>query len=397
MSTFVIKNSRIVSRDCILDDYAAVISDGRIENLVAAGEDNLLQLAGYETVDAGGRYLVPGYIDLHMHGAMSHLADWGPDRLARLCEALPAFGVTGFLPALTPQKDPDLEAGHLKELSAASYAGTAILGFFLEGHYLAMSGSITSIPRDYSPERVRELIAALQPYRVIFGISPEVPGICGLLPIMTQYGAPAFITHTRATAQQTEEAILAGAVHATHFYDVFPYPGDKEPGVRGCGTVEAILASDRTSVDFILDGEHVEPLAVKLALKALSPDRVCLITDANVNAGMPPGIYPSMGGQEITVAYEGAPARLGPNSQCPGGLNGSGLTMDRAVRNAVSLVGLPLPQAVAMASANPARVLGLDWRKGQIKPGYDADLLLLDETLRVTDTWIAGRHVFSEQ
>ena len=164
--------------------------------------------------------------------------------------------------------------------------------------------------------------------------------------------------------------------------------------MRGCGTVEAILANDQTTADFILDGEHVNPLAVRVALKALGPDRVCLCTDANLNAGMPPGIYTSLGDQEITVAYPGAPARLGPKTHSPGGLCGSGLTMDRAMRNAISLLGLPLTQAVAMASTNPARILGLGCRKGRVAPGYDADLVLLDEQLTVTANWVGGRLLY---
>jgi N-acetylglucosamine-6-phosphate deacetylase len=126
-----------------------------------------------------------------------------------------------------------------------------------------------------------------------------------------------------------------------------------------------------------------------MALACKGPERVALITDANVGAGLGGGRY-RFAGQELVISRAGAAARLGAGSPAPGALAGSGLTMDQAVRNAVKLLGLELFQAVRMASANPAAVLGLGARKGQVRAGFDADLVLLDEALRVTRTWIGG-------
>ena len=212
---------------------------------------------------------------------------------------------------------------------------------------------------------------------------------------MAEGGTPVFITHTSADVAQTQAAIEAGACHATHLYDVFYAPPETDPGVRPCGAVEAILADPRASVDFLADGEHVDSTAMKVMLLCKGPDRICLITDANVGAGLPPGTY-NFGSNEITFAYEGAPARMTANSALPGALAGSGLTLNRAVANAMEMLGIDLPQAVRMASANPAAVLGLDGRKGQIKPGYDADLTLFDEDLTVRQTWVAGQRRFGE-
>jgi N-acetylglucosamine-6-phosphate deacetylase len=212
---------------------------------------------------------------------------------------------------------------------------------------------------------------------------------------MSADGVPVFITHTKANVQQTTDAINAGVCHATHFYDVFPCPPVTDPGVRPCGAVEAVLADHHVSVDFILDGEHVDPIAVKMALQCKGPDRVCLITDANKGAGLPPGRYAALG-SEVDFKYPGAPARMTENTKHPGALAGSGLTMDRAVRNAIKMLSVDVPQAIRMASTNPAQVLRLAG-KGQIKEGFDADLVLLDNSLNVCNTWAGGVCRYSKQ
>ncbi len=202
---------------------------------------------------------------------------------------------------------------------------------------------------------------------------------------MAKGNNPVFMTHTKADAKQTGRAIELGASHATHFYDVFPSPEETDPGVRPCGAVEAILADPAVSVDFILDGEHVDPVAVKMALRSKGADKVCLITDANIGAGLEPGVY-MFGKEQVRYSHVGAPARLVKNNA----LAGSGLTMDQAVRNAVRMLDLDISQAVRMASANPAKVLGLDESKGRIMEGYDADLVLMNSKFRVLQTWIRG-------
>jgi len=239
------------------------------------------------------------------------------------------------------------------------------------------------------------MIESSRPYPAIFSISPEFAGVLDLIPIMAQNGTPVFMTHTAANVEQTQAAIDAGVRHATHFYDVFPSPPVTEPGARPCGAVEAVLADPRVSVDFILDGEHVQPVALKMALQCKGPAGVCLITDANIGAGLPPGKKFRFGTYDVVFAYEGGPARITDNGPLPGGLAGSGLTLDAAVRNAVRLLGVGLPQAVRMASANPARVLHLEGSKGRVGEGFDADFVLLSKELRVKKTWVGGEPRFA--
>ena len=240
--------------------------------------------------------------------------------------------------------------------------------------------------------RVEAIIAAVKPYNAIFSISPDVEGIEDLIPIMSKNSTPVFITHTAASVEQTQLAIELGACHATHFYDVFPCPEVTELGVRPCGAVEAILADKRMSVDFILDGVHVDPVAVKMALacKSEGPGRVCLITDSNVGAGLDPGRFVFGGSGDIEFAYKGAPARKVEDKT----LAGSGLTMDQALRNAVKWLDIDLPEAVKMVSTYPAKIIGVDDRKGKLDIGYDADFVVLDSNLEVLQTWINGKCFF---
>lgn len=395
MSKLLIKNANVILPDSLLENQCVLCQAGKIAQIAPVGDFNKASAA--DIVDAAGKYLAPGFIDLHFHGIQSYLVDNGTDDLENICKILTQYGVTGFLPTVCPlPKGKDAE--FVKSLTCIQSQGAQIFGFHLEGPFLTLTGALPSEALgDANTDRVKALIEAVKPYKAIFSIAPDFKGIEKLLPIMSGDNTPVFITHTKADVKQTQTAIEAGARHATHFYDVFPCPVETDSGVRPCGAVEAILADDRVSVDFILDGEHVDPVAVKMALKCKGPDSVCLITDSNIGAGLGSGKFVGIGNEEVEFAYPGAPARGTQNSKYPGGLYGSGLTMDLAVKNSVKMLDIDLPLAVKMASANPAKVLRIDNRKGQIKEGFDADMLLLDENLRIEQTFIAGKCCYRKQ
>ncbi|MCG8311390.1 MAG: amidohydrolase family protein [Cytophagales bacterium] len=333
-------------------------------------------------------YIVPGFIDLHIHGIHFNLVDHGTEDLSKICRILPQYGVTGFLPTVTPRPRGEDNA-FLEALSRTRTEGAEILGFHLEGPFLKITGSLSDEAiSETDISRVQSLIEAAKPYKAIFSVSPDVEGIEKLIPLMAGYNTPVFITHTAATVQQTRTAIELGARHATHFYNVFPCPVEKDPGVRPCGVVEAVLADERVSVDFILDGVHVDPVAVKMALacKSGGPGRVCLISDSNIGAGLDPGHFVFGNSGEIAFANKGGPARLVRDNT----LAGSGLTMDQALRNAVRWLGIDLPEAVKMVSTYPAEIMGMGHRKGKLQGGYEADFVILDKQLNVLQTWIGG-------
>ncbi len=398
MDRLIIDNAAVILPDGIRERQQVCCEDGKIVAVLpmpvaaetAAG-------MGTRRLDAKGAYLAPGYIDLHLHGMQHARLDDGPDALVALCALLPRYGVTACLPTLTPRvKGPDAAFARSMAAAVTRTTGAKVLGFHFEGPFLAITGALP--PEALGPvdlPRAQALRQAVAPLPAVFSVSPEFKGLSDLLPVMTAGGVPAFITHTRAGVADTLAAVAAGARHATHFYDVFYAPDVSEPGVRPCGAVEVILADPRVSVDFILDGVHVDPMAVLMALQCKGPGGVCLITDANVGAGLPPGRYPAFG-EEIEIAFLGAPARMTAQSRQPGVLAGSGLTMDQAVRNAVHQLGVPPHQAVRMAGLNPASVLGCADRKGRIAPGYDADMILLDRDLKVRRTWVGGVEMYKE-
>lgn len=377
---------KIVTENVIVSGYL-VLDGGKIADVT-------LEKPQCEIEDRSDCYLLPGFIDMHIHGVHNFLVDDGPEALAGMCRTLPRYGVTGFLPTVSPSPMGQ-DSAYLKTLSTTSPEGTHILGFHLEGPFLALTGAFNKDAiGGGGADRVNALIAAAKPYMCIFSISPDVDGIFDLIPIMAQDDTPVFMTHTAANVQQAQKAIELGARHCTHFYDVFPCPPVSEPGVRPSGIVEAVLADPRVSVDFILDGVHVDPIAVKMALvaKQSGPGSVCLITDANVGAGFQPGTYTFGNMGDICFDYPGAPARSVKDHT----LAGSGLTLDVALRNAVKLLGLDLVAASKLLSYNPAKVLHLEKQKGLLASGYDADFVVLDGNLEVQSTWVSGKEFYKK-
>ncbi|MDR2816897.1 MAG: N-acetylglucosamine-6-phosphate deacetylase [Proteiniphilum sp.] len=378
---------RIITYSGIENGYLT-IKNGNIVDIGGLRPDN-------QVVDMDHAYILPGFIDLHIHGIHTSLVDNGAEALVDICRILPQYGVTGFLPTVSPLSKGE-DSAFLSLLAKTKIEGAEILGFHLEGPFLKITGALNSEAIAHSDSnRVKSLIDAAKPYKAIFSISPDVEGIENLIPLMADNNTPVFMTHTAANVKEAQRAIALGARHATHFYDVFPCPPVTEPGVRPCGAVEAILADERVSVDFILDGVHVDPVAVKMALacKAQGPGKVCLITDANVGAGLEPGRFIFGNSGEIYFSSKGSPARSVENNT----LAGSGLTMDQALKNAIKWLDINLVEASQLLSANPAKVLGIDDKKGKLAVGYDADFVVLDEKLEVLQTWINGKCFFEKK
>jgi len=390
MSALLIRQVRIVNPGREITAGDVLVRDGQI---VAVGT-----IPGFtgrpphdmSVIEGGGRLLTPGLIDLHSHGVMHSLYESGPDGLRAAARELGRFGVTTVLPTIVPQ----IREGWLELLASIAAAIPSvhevnIPGLHIEGPFMAIGGAACpTLPGDLG--LLERIIAACDGRLAAMSLSPDAPEIVPVIARLRERKIPVFITHTRASVEQTEAALDAGATHATHFYDVFYAPAETDPGVRPVGVVEAVLADPRATVDFIADGVHVHPTAIRAAVAAKSFAGVILITDSNIGAGLPAGVYDTPWGYPVRVSPETAARHATKNT-----LAGSALTMDRGMANLLRWLDLPPEQIWAMGTLNPARLLGLT-RKGRLEAGADADLVLWNDDLRPAQTWVAGNCTYEK-
>jgi N-acetylglucosamine-6-phosphate deacetylase len=274
-------------------------------------------------------------------------------------------------------------AGRARERSVA---GAQVLGVHLEGPFLSAARAGGMDPSSFLLPDLRaleRLLSAASGTVRMMTLAPELPGALDLIRALVRAGAIASIGHSEAGYEEAREAVRAGVSAATHLFNAMPPFHHREPGLVG-----AALDLPEVSCELICDGVHVDPAALRLAYRAKGTVGVRLVTDAMAGAGMADGRYP-LGGAMVEV--RGGRALLGQERV----LAGSTLTMDVAVRNAVRFLGVPVQEAVAMASTNPARLLGVSNRKGAISVGMDADLVVLDENLLAGATMIDGRWIGS--
>jgi N-acetylglucosamine-6-phosphate deacetylase len=368
--------------------HSLAVDGGRVVALDPSEPD-----PDWQRVDAGGRLVTPGLIDLHVHGWGRWSFDDGPDHFPRIIEGMHRHGVTGVLPTVVPTCDP---AGlERMERIAAAVESTRELGsagLHVEGPFVAEAGAACDTRRG-DVGLLDDLLSACRGTVRAMTIAPDVENILPVIERLREREVAVFISHTRADYDQAQRAIDAGARHATHFYDVFYPPESVDGGVRPVGVVEAVLADPRCTVDFIPDGVHVHPGAIKLALAVKGPDGVAVVTDANVGAGLPEGVYDTPWGFPVEVGPRGGARNADPNHPKFGGLAGSALTMDAGLNHLRQWFDRPEEELVAMASSTPARIAGLEG-KGRLAVGSDADFVLwdrCDDRLVPRETWIAGR------
>lgn len=391
MSTLIIDDVLLLSPGRGVAHGRIVVQNGRI---VAAGPEAEVP-AGAVVVQGEGRLLTPGLIDMHTHGFQTFLYENGPEALMAAARALGRVGTTTILPTVVPTRAP----AWLEKLAGLASCvdaihGVCVPGFHLEGPFMALSGAACDlVPGDVG--LLNELVTACGNRVTVMSVSPDTPGIIPVIERLRELGIVPFVTHTRASIEQTQAAIEAGARHATHFYDVFPIGPDLDPGVRPAGVVECFLADPRATLDVIPDGCHVQRVVIEMALQAKGWRNVMAITDSNIGAGLPAGVYPTSWGFSVRVE-PGNGARVADRSHpAYNGLAGSALTMDVAMNNLGRWLKLPPAKIWAMGTLNPARLLGLK-TKGTLAVGADADLVLWDADKTAARTWVKGELVFEK-
>jgi N-acetylglucosamine-6-phosphate deacetylase len=360
------------------------LAGDRIEGTAAPG-----WYAGRRRLDASGCLVLPGFVDVHVHGAAGHdtmdlTMDAGVDGLRPMAQFYARHGVTSFL-ATTMTASAEATLAAVRGVAAAmgkTNGGARPLGIHLEGPFLSPRFPGAQRADHIRPPDLAEFRRLVEagPVRMIT-LAPEQPGAPELIAEARRRGIVVVMGHTAATYEQAEEGVNLGVSQATHTYNAMTGLHHRQPGTLG-----AVLSDDRVFAQLIADNIHVHPAAMKVLARCKGAQRTVLITDAMRAAGLAPGVY-DLGGQRVTVR----------NGQCrldDGTLAGSVLTMERALANFVQASGWSLAEAWAASSRTPAASIGLDGELGSIAPGYRADLVLFDNELEVVATLVGGKVVY---
>ncbi len=338
--------------------------------------------------DLKGRIVAPGFVDLHIHGYRGHDTNTGTaETLLSLARELPRFGVTAFIPTTVTAPHEELlqisrAVAEAMKIQREGPQGARILGLELEGPYINREKKGAQNPefiREPSWDEFLEYWRASHGHIRTITVAPEVPGALEFIERAVALGVRVSLGHTNASYEEARAAIAAGASRATHLFNAMPPLHHRHPGA-----VAACLESRSVYLELIADLVHVSAPMLCLVWRLAGPGRVALITDAIPAAGLPDGDY-SLGGLRVRVR-DGVP-RLEDEA-----LAGSSLTMDQAVRNAISL-GVPLQEALMMASYTPARACG-EGDIGLLRPGNRADLVVLNpEGLAIERVYLGGQRL----
>jgi N-acetylglucosamine-6-phosphate deacetylase len=370
-------NGRVLAGKGIVSGHAVLLSEGRIEDVVLATDPRCRDAT---RIDLEQQILLPGFIDVQVNGGGGVLFNDDPslESIQSIGSAHRQFGTTGFLPTLISD-DLDTIAQAIAAVQAALDARLpGVLGIHIEGPFLNWARRGVHDPKHLRrlDHAAVSLLCSLRGGRTVLTLAPEMT-TTEMIAQLTTRGILISAGHSDANFAQTTASIAHGVRGFTHLFNAMAPLAPREPGIVG-----AALYDPNTWCGIIVDGHHVDPVMLKLALRCKQHEKFMLVTDA-----MPP-----VGSSEPSFVLQGRTIHVkdGVCRDENGTLAGTGLDMATAVRNAVALLDLDLAQAARMASEHPAAFLGLDRELGRIAPGYRANLALLDDDLQVTRTWIEG-------
>ncbi|KRG40962.1 N-acetylglucosamine-6-phosphate deacetylase [Stenotrophomonas panacihumi] len=372
-----LRNGKVLTDHGFREDVAVLVEEGRIVALVPLDDP---RVAAATAVDLQGHTLLPGYIDAQVNGGGGYLFNNTPDvhALTEIARAHRRFGTTGMLPTLISDDAGVMEKAIAATAEAIDAGVPGVLGIHLEGPYIAPARKGT---HDASKFRVPDaaevaMAASLRNGVTLLTLAPEQVPVETVRALVAA-GVIVAAGHTAGSYEQIRAGLDAGITGFTHLYNAMSPLQGREPGAVGAAMEDA-----DSWCGIIVDGVHVHPASLRVALAAKPRGKLFLVTDAMPPVGADDPSYSLYG--EIITAVDGVVRNAA------GALAGSALDMATAVRNSVRLLGLPLEEAARMASTYPAQFLGLGDRYGRIAPGYQADLVLVDDDLQVVATWIAG-------
>lgn len=407
-SKLILSGAGIVLPDRLLPSGSLVIEGARIVDISDRPRAASSSGSGGEThLDLTGHLIVPGFIDVHIHGVEGHDGLAAASGVAEMARRLPRYGVTGFCPT-TIACDPGQLTMILAAIRAAQRevapGASRVLKAHLESNFInpdykgaqpiecirrppgAVAGVVedleATVEDDFSGADIAAVIEAFRAEVGIVTLAPEMPGGIEFTRALVAAGHRVSLGHSGATYDQAMAGVAAGARHATHLFNRMTPLGHREPGLAG-----AVLRAGEIAAEIICDGHHVHPATARLAIDVKRPNRVMAITDGTAGAGLPIGSRVTIGGRPITVTSTAAYLDDGT-------LAGSTLTMDGAFRMLVNTLGFSVVDAAVMCATTPASELKLDGR-GTIVPGAFADLAILDQHLKVARTYVDGIEGFS--
>lgn len=338
-----------------------------------------------EILDLKGKYLIPGLVDIHTHGAIGYdISIATPSQISKLSRYYSHRGITSFLPTIITSSSQDRMNAlrNIRQAHEMGSSGASIEGVHLEGPFINSKRRGTHNPNWITSPKFSDF----DQYKDILGdlkihitVAPEIENCLEFIRYVAHRGGSIGIGHTDGDYQMTLQAIEAGASIFTHLFNAMRAPHHREPGVVG-----AALAS-QAMVEIIADGIHIHPAMVKTTIKAKGYDKVVLVTDSMHAAGLGEGKY-DFGGFEVEI-------KGGVAKKQDGTIAGSLINLMDGVRNVVGFAEIPLEEAVAMATINPARVLGLDHIIGSIEVGKRADLVAIDDDIKVHRVFCRGKRV----
>jgi len=387
-NVLILENGTLFTPTDVIPDGAVLVNGERIE---AVGKrDELAVPAAAQRLDAKGGYIAPGLVNIHVHGVAGYGSmDGQVTSLRAMSRLFLLHGVTSWLPTTGSAPLSDIVAAYaaIREAMEEDGVGAEILGGHVEGPDLSpqeRGAHPLELLIEPRPEEYSELLEYADAIKV-FTVAPELPGALDLITELKGLGILISAGHSIAVDEELDRAVDAGLSHATH---MFCNMGTLRRSNlrRVAGLVESVLLDDRVTTEIIADGYHIAPSLMQLALKVKGPEKLAIITDGSSLTGLRPGTYTRLGTEivlEEDISYVADRSAYA----------GSVATMDQCVRVAVESMNLALTDAFRMASLTPASIVDVADRKGSLEVGKDADVVILDDALRVLYT-VARGHVF---
>lgn len=378
-------NGRILTPQGWLEGGSVIVEDGKIAEV----SNNNFAIEGAEIIDAKGCDIVPGGIEMHVHGGGGRDFMEGEEEAFRVAvDAHMQYGTTSIFPTLSSSTEPMIEKACETCTKLMAEPNSPILGLHLEGPYFNPKQAGAQIPEWIKAPVKEEYEYLLEKWPCLkrWDEAPELEGSHEFIKCCCKHGVLPSIGHTRAKYEEVAAANELGMTHATHFYNAMPVVY-KNREFKETGTVESIFALENMTVEMIADGIHVPPVMLRMIYQIKGVERTALITDALACAASKDDTA-----FDPRVVLEDGVCKLADRSA----LAGSIATMDRLVRTCVQQAGIPMEDACRMISETPAKIMGVYDRKGSLEKGKDADIIFFDKAQELTFVMQMGRIVRNE-